>query len=55
MHPEIVKLDEKKYYYEDFLNLRPDVSEGRKERENFSKTNIPAFFNMYHNIVILYT
>jgi hypothetical protein len=44
MHPEIVKLDEKKSYYEDFLNLRPDVSEGRKEREEFFKKKYPHLF-----------
>jgi hypothetical protein len=32
-HPETIKLEEKKSYCEYFLNFRPAVSEGRKERE----------------------
>jgi hypothetical protein len=44
MHPEIVKLELKKSYYEDFLNLRPDVSEGRKEREELFKNKYPYLF-----------
>jgi hypothetical protein len=44
MHPKIVKYEEKKSYYEDFLNLRPDVSEGRKEREEFFQKEIPSPF-----------
>jgi hypothetical protein len=44
MHPEIVKLDEKKSYYEYFLNIRSDVSECRKESEEFFKNKYPHLF-----------
>jgi hypothetical protein len=44
MHPEIVKLDEKRSYYEDLLNLRPDVSKGRKERDEFFNKKYPHLF-----------
>jgi hypothetical protein len=44
MHPEIVKLEEKKSYYEDFLNNRLDMSEDRKEREKLFKKKHPLFF-----------
>jgi hypothetical protein len=40
MHPKIVKLEENKSYDKDLLKLRPDVSEGRKEREESLKRNI---------------
>jgi hypothetical protein len=44
MHPEINKYEEKKVYYEDILNIRPDVSEGRKEREEYFKKKYPHLF-----------
>jgi hypothetical protein len=44
MYPEIVKLEENKSYYEDLLNLRLDVLEGRKEREEFFKKKYPHLF-----------
>ena len=44
MHLEINNLKEKKSYYEDFLNLRSDVSEGREERDFFFQKEIPSPF-----------
>jgi hypothetical protein len=44
MHLEIVKLEEKKSYDEYILNLKLDVSKGRKEREElFKKKSLDLF------------
>jgi hypothetical protein len=44
MHPELSKYEEKKDFLEDIQNLKPDESEGRKEREIYFKKKYPHLF-----------
>jgi hypothetical protein len=53
MHPKIVKIEEKKSYYEYFLNLRPDVFEGRKEREEIFEKKYPHLFFLISIMTLL--
>ena len=41
---EVRKYEEKKYFLEDVLNIRLDVFEGRKEREEYFKNKYPHLF-----------
>jgi len=41
---EVRKYEEKKYFLEDVLNIRLDVFEGMKEREEYFKNKYPHLF-----------
>jgi hypothetical protein len=44
MHIEISNYEEKKGFLEDILNIKPNVSKGRKERESYFRKKYPHIF-----------